>query len=480
MPILGVCLGHQAIGQAYGGKIVRAPTLMHGKLSTIHHEGDGVFHGINGPFQATRYHSLTIAPETMPESLKETAHADDGVIMGIRHRTDPVHGVQFHPESIASEHGHRILGNFLEIARAFNAAHGAEGGLTMADMKSFLAKAAARQPLSREEAEAAFDIIMSGEATPTQIGGFLMALRVRGETVDEIAGAVAAMRGKMTTVEAPPGAIDVVGTGGDASGTYNISTCSAFVVAGAGVPVAKHGNRALSSKSGAADVLGQLGVKIDLKPEQIADMHPRGRHRLHVRAEPPFGDEACRPVARGARHAHGVQPARPALQSGERQALHARRLRARNGSSRSPTCSPRSARRRPGWCTAALAAAAGSTRLSLTGTTYVAELKNGHVRAFQIEPIEFGVDPVAPDALLGGTPEENAKALRARARRRARRLPRRGDHECRRGADGRRQGSAHRGRARSSRAKSIDSGSGAEGARHARRRLERLSRWPTS
>ena len=120
VPILGVCLGHQAIGQAYGGKIVRAPTLMHGKISTIQHEGDGVFHGINGPFQATRYHSLTIAPETMPESLTETAHSDDGVIMGIRHKSDPVHGVQFHPESIASEHGHRILDNFLRIARAFN------------------------------------------------------------------------------------------------------------------------------------------------------------------------------------------------------------------------------------------------------------------------------------------------------------------------------------------------------------------------
>jgi anthranilate synthase component 2 len=120
VPILGVCLGHQAIGQAYGGRIVRAPTLMHGKLSTIEHEGDGVFHGINGPFQATRYHSLTIAPETMPPALKETARADDGVIMGVRHRSDPVHGVQFHPESIASQHGHRILENFLKIARAFN------------------------------------------------------------------------------------------------------------------------------------------------------------------------------------------------------------------------------------------------------------------------------------------------------------------------------------------------------------------------
>jgi anthranilate synthase component 2 len=121
VPIFGVCLGHQAIGQAYGGKVVRAPKLMHGKLSTIWHEGDGVFHGINGPFQATRYHSLTIAPEGMPASLKETAHSDDRVIMGVRHVSHPVHGVQFHPESIASEHGHRILQNFLEIARAFNA-----------------------------------------------------------------------------------------------------------------------------------------------------------------------------------------------------------------------------------------------------------------------------------------------------------------------------------------------------------------------
>ncbi|HEX9905765.1 MAG TPA: aminodeoxychorismate/anthranilate synthase component II [Propylenella sp.] len=124
VPILGVCLGHQAIGQAYGGRIVRAPVLMHGKLSRILHEGDGVFHGINGPFSATRYHSLTIAPESMPGNLIETAWTDDGVIMGVRHASAPVHGVQFHPESIASEHGHRILENFLRIARAHNSRAG--------------------------------------------------------------------------------------------------------------------------------------------------------------------------------------------------------------------------------------------------------------------------------------------------------------------------------------------------------------------
>ncbi|MYZ47713.1 anthranilate synthase component II [Propylenella binzhouense] len=124
VPLFGVCLGHQAIGQAYGGSVVRAPTLMHGKVSRIEHEGEGVFRGINGPFSATRYHSLTIAPESMPPALKVTAESDDGVIMGVRHRTDPVFGVQFHPESIASEHGHRIIRNFLEIAAAFNGASG--------------------------------------------------------------------------------------------------------------------------------------------------------------------------------------------------------------------------------------------------------------------------------------------------------------------------------------------------------------------
>src|ERR671926_1014953 len=140
----------------------------------------------------------------------------------------------------------------------------------MDDLKSIIGKVATGATLSREEAASAFDSLMSGEATPSQMGGLLMALRVRGETVEEITGAVTAMRSKMLTVEAPPDAIDVVGTGGDASGSYNISTCAAFIVAGCGVPVAKHGNRALSSRSGAADVLGALGVKIDLSPEQIS------------------------------------------------------------------------------------------------------------------------------------------------------------------------------------------------------------------
>jgi len=124
IPILGVCLGHQTIGQAYGGRVVRAPVLMHGKLSDVTHCGEGVFRGINGAFKATRYHSLVVDRATLPDDLAVTAETNDGTIMGLAHRSFPVHGVQFHPESIASEHGHLMLRNFLDIAETWNASTG--------------------------------------------------------------------------------------------------------------------------------------------------------------------------------------------------------------------------------------------------------------------------------------------------------------------------------------------------------------------
>ena len=124
IPILGVCLGHQAIGDAFGGKVVRAPTPVHGKLSTIRHEGSGIFRGINAPFHATRYHSLVVERANLPDDLTVTADTDDRLIMGLSHRRLPVHGVQFHPESIASEHGHLMLKNFLDIAASWNESTG--------------------------------------------------------------------------------------------------------------------------------------------------------------------------------------------------------------------------------------------------------------------------------------------------------------------------------------------------------------------
>jgi anthranilate synthase component 2 len=124
IPVLGVCLGHQAIGQAFGGEVVRAPVQVHGKLSEITHQGEGVFRGINAPFKATRYHSLVVERSSLPGDLAVTAETDDRLIMGLAHRTLAVHGVQFHPESIASEHGHLILRNFLDLAAAWNASSG--------------------------------------------------------------------------------------------------------------------------------------------------------------------------------------------------------------------------------------------------------------------------------------------------------------------------------------------------------------------
>jgi anthranilate synthase component 2 len=124
-PLLGVCLGHQAIGDAYGGEVIRAPIPIHGKMSEIKHRGQTLFRGINGPFQATRYHSLVVRRDTLPDCLAITAETDDGLIMGLSHKTRPTHGVQFHPESIMSEHGHLILKNFLDLAHDWNVARGA-------------------------------------------------------------------------------------------------------------------------------------------------------------------------------------------------------------------------------------------------------------------------------------------------------------------------------------------------------------------
>ncbi len=267
IPLLGVCLGHQTIGEAFGGKVVRCHEIVHGKMGAMHHAGQGVFAGLPSPFLATRYHSLIVERESLPDCLEVTAWLADGTIMGLRHRDRPIEGVQFHPESIASEHGHQLLRNFLDLAP----------GPGMSDRLRPLIGLAAERPLTRAEAETAFDCLFEGEATPAQMGGFLMALRTRGETVDEYAAAASVMRAKCNQVRAPEGAMDIVGTGGDGKGTLNISTATAFVVAGAGVVVAKHGNRNLSSKSGAADALTELGINVMVGPEVVERCHRRGR-----------------------------------------------------------------------------------------------------------------------------------------------------------------------------------------------------------
>lgn len=276
----------------------------------------------------------------------------------------------------------------------------------MPELKPFIAKVANGEALSRDEARAAFDILMSGEATPSQIGGFLMALRVRGETVEEIAGAVSTMRAKMLPVHAPADVIDIVGTGGDGLGTYNISTLAAIIVAGAGVKVAKHGNRALSSKSGTADALTALGVKLDIPPALIA----------RCVEEAGIGFMFAQVHHAAMRH---VGPSRVEL--GTRTIFNLL----------GPLSNPASAKRQllgvfsPRWLqpiaevmrdlgseTIWVVHGEGMDEITTTGVTHVCALENGQIRSFDLTPEDFGVARATINELKGGDGEVNAKALR--------------------------------------------------------------------
>ncbi|TCU09944.1 anthranilate phosphoribosyltransferase [Rhizobium sullae] len=276
----------------------------------------------------------------------------------------------------------------------------------MTDLKPLLAKAASREPLTRDEAREAFEILMSGQATPSQIGGFLMALRVRGETVDEIVGAATTMRSKMLRVEAPADAIDIVGTGGDGSGTYNISTLAALIVAGAGVPVAKHGNRALSSKSGASDSLAALGVKLEIAPEVIT----------RCISEAGVGFMFAQQHHSAMRH---VGPSRVEL--GTRTIFNLL----------GPLTNPAGVRRQllgvfaPQWVVPIaevmrdlgsesvwVVHGDGLDEITTTGKTSVAALENGKIRTFELSPADFGVSSCALAAIKGGDGVANAAALR--------------------------------------------------------------------
>ena len=278
----------------------------------------------------------------------------------------------------------------------------------MLTMKDMIGRVAGGETLSQDDAESAFDTMMSGEATPSQIGGFLMALRVRGETVDEITGAARTMRAKMTRVTAPDDVIDIVGTGGDGAGTYNISTAAAFVVAACGVPVAKHGNRALSSKSGAADVLMALGVNIDIAANAI------GRCITDVGLGFMFAPNHHAAM----KH---VGPSRVEL--GTRTIFNLL----------GPLSNPAGARRQligvfaPEWVEPVarvlgqlgservwvVHGASGLDEISTTGPTRVSSLIDGEVTSFEISPADAGLSPSSLEELRGGDAEVNAAAMRA-------------------------------------------------------------------
>jgi anthranilate phosphoribosyltransferase len=278
----------------------------------------------------------------------------------------------------------------------------------MSDSLKPLIGLAADRPLTRAEAETAFTALFEGAATPAQMGGFLMALRTRGETVDEIAAAAAVMRAKCNPVAAPMGAMDIVGTGGDGKGTLNISTATAFVVAGAGVPVAKHGNRNLSSKSGAADALTEMGLNVMVGPKivekclseagigfMMAPMHhPATRHVAPVRLE--LGTRTLFNILGPLTNPAGVKMQLTGAFSADLIRPMAEVLLALGSSS--------------AWL---VHGGDGTDELSIAAPSKVAALKDGQIREFEISPADAGL-PLHPfEDILGGTPAENAKAFRA-------------------------------------------------------------------
>jgi len=394
IPILGICLGHQCIGQVFGGTVIPARELFHGKESMIYHDGKGLFAGLRNPFRAIRYHSLALDAAAMPAELEVCAWTYEGEIMAVRHRHFSVEGVQFHPESIGSEFGPQLFANFLDSGRE------------RLNTKTVLTRLFAGETLQRDEAEQVMTEMAEGRSSPVQMAALLSILRQRGATVAELSGFVRVMRRKAVQVKRPEGIklLDTCGTGGDHSGTFNISTCAALVASGAGVAVAKHGNRSVTSRCGSADVLEALGVNIHaevgmmehcLAEKGIAflfapAMHASMRHVAPVRAELGVRTvfNILGPLANPAAADYQILGVyEPALLRPMAEVL------ADLGVQRAMV----------------VHGADGLDEISLTGPTAVCELRDGWIREYTIDPVELGLARCTLEELAGNTLQANAE-----------------------------------------------------------------------
>jgi anthranilate phosphoribosyltransferase len=323
--------------------------------------------------------------------------------MGLKHRQHPTYGVQFHPESILTEHGKQLLKNFLDIKIA------PPPSTEPVRLKPFIAKAINHKDLTSAEAEEALNVIMTGGATPAQIGAYLIALRMKGETIPEITGSVRAMRANMVKVKlsTAESIYDIVGTGGDGAHTFNISTAAAFVLAGTGRKVAKHGNRAASSQCGSADILSALGVNLDLTPDQVAQsieqigigfmfapkFHPAMKYAVGPRKEigqrtifnilgPLTNPAGANIQLTGVFDAKLTEPLAHVLNElGSKAAL-------------------------------VIHGANGLDELNPTGVNRVSHLRNGAVETYDLNPADLGLAPATVQDLRGGTPDESAQMMR--------------------------------------------------------------------
>lgn len=407
LPILGVCLGHQSIAEAFGGKIVKAKLPMHGKSTKISlNTSCPLFNGMPEHISAARYHSLIVDSISIPTCINVIATDGDGQIMAIRHKSHPTYGVQFHPESILTEFGNNIISNFLsEIAgiKKFDRVPVVIPAENRTALKKYIAVVADGKDLTQSEAEEAMDIIMSDAATDAQIAAFLAFLRAKGETIDEITGFARIMRKKASIVPAAKSAVDIVGTGGDLANSFNISTTSSFVISATGLNVAKHGNRSVSSKSGAADVLEALGVKIGTTPAQAsACMQETGIAFLFAQSF----HSAMRFVSK-ARREMGVRTvfnilgplANPALSDYILLGVYDEKLLETMAK----------VLMNLGVKGAMIVYGDGLDEVSVSGPTSVCELRDNKLIKYTIQPEDFGIKRAPKSEIVGGSPADNAK-----------------------------------------------------------------------
>jgi anthranilate synthase/phosphoribosyltransferase len=394
IPILGICLGHQAIIEAFGGKVIRAARVVHGKKEPILHDERGLFRNIPVNFQAVRYHSLAGERTTLPECLEITAtSAVDNEIMGIRHNKLQIEGLQFHPESIGTEHGMLLLKNFFSYKR------------NIPQKITLMKKLSDHQALTTPEAYTLMDEITSGELSESQLGFSLGAINTRGVTADELYGFASVLRDKAGITKTAKGLLDTCGTGGDGKHTFNISTAAALVCAAAGVPVAKHGNRAITSQSGSFDFLNALGFATNNTPEQaLANIkinkfaflfaplyHSAMKHVAKVRQELKIRTvfNMLGPLSNPLRADYQIigvfSPELLDLFIQTLKKLGLRRAMVVHGND-------------------------GIDEISISTATKVRELTaTGKIKAYTIAPKEFGLQKYSLNDIKGGTAAENAK-----------------------------------------------------------------------
>ncbi len=407
IPILGVCLGHQAIAEAFGGKIVHANSQLHGKQTPVKIDNtDPLFAGLPAAIPVARYHSLIAEKESLPDCLKVISEDDSGQVMAVKHCEHKTYGMQFHPESVLTDTGMTILANFLRAAGLppDPAAVPPMPDSQRTELKPLIAKAVDGEHLTIEEARKAVDIIMSDRATNAQTAALLTAMRMNVENADEITGCAMGMREKMTVVPHEREVLEIVGTGGDLANSFNISTTSGFVIAANGQAVAKHGNRSVSSKSGAADVLEALGVKIASTPEKasacieqtgIAFLFAQSYHKAMKFVGPVRGQIGIRtvfnilgPLANPANAEYmvlGVYEDRLIpLVANVLKNLGIKRALVIHGDD-------------------------GLDEFSISAPTTVCELKDGELKNYSVTPESVGLTRGSKSDIVGGTAEDNAK-----------------------------------------------------------------------